>query len=166
MRRYPYFKPETDDNGFAPSPLSMTVERVCRFEEVDVLGVAWHGRYASYFEDARLALGEKYGFGYEALHAQGVITPVKQFHVEYLLPLLFNRKYLVTADMHWTRAARMNITYCIRDAEGALCTTGYTVQLFLTLEKEVCMAQPEFFAGFCERWRQGMFEGIREGARD
>lgn len=155
VRRYPYFKPETDDGGHVPPPLSVTVTRRARFEEVDPLSVVWHGRYASYFEDARLALGEKFGLGYEAVYDLGFITPIKQFHVDYALPLLFNRNYAITAAMHWTRAARINIVYSIADMNGKVCTTGYSVQLFLTLEKEVCMGQPDFYMNFCERWQRG-----------
>lgn len=158
VKRFPYFRPECDEAGVVPPPLSISVERVARFEEVDPLGVVWHGRYASYFEDARLFLGEKLGMGYETVYDFGFITPVKQFHVDYALPLLFNRKYLITADMHWTRAARINIAYRIFDADGKVCTTGYSVQLFCTLEKEVCLAQPDFFMNFCERWQQGHFD--------
>ena len=58
--RKPYFPSRKRD----PSPLRVTVERRVRFEETDPLAIVWHGRYASYFEDARSAAGEKYGIGY------------------------------------------------------------------------------------------------------
>ena len=38
-----------------PPPLGIRVERKVRFEETDPLGIVWHGRYASFFEDARTA---------------------------------------------------------------------------------------------------------------
>ena len=58
--RKPYF-PSVKGS---PPPLRIRVERKVRFEETDPLGIVWHGRYASFFEDARTAAGEKYGFGY------------------------------------------------------------------------------------------------------
>lgn len=87
---------------------------MCRFEEIDLLGVVWHGRYASYFEDARFALGEKYGIGYETVRAYGFVTPVKLFHVDYVRPLLFNQKCVITAAMHrWLRAFSGIILMCL-----------------------------------------------------
>jgi acyl-CoA thioester hydrolase len=56
----PYF-PHSDD---LIAPLKMTVKRRVRFEEVDALGIVWHGRYPGYFEDARTALGAAYDVGY------------------------------------------------------------------------------------------------------
>ena len=155
MKRYPYFKKEFLADGGAVPPLAVTVERVSRFDEVDMLGMVWHGRYASFFEDARVALGERFGMGYEALYGQGLITPIKQMHIDYRAPLVFNQRCRVTAELHWTEAARINIAYSIRDLENAVLTTGYTVQLFLTMSKEVCMAKPDCYAAFCERWKNG-----------
>ena len=31
-----------------------------RFNEVDALGIVWHGNYVKYFEDGREAFGEKF----------------------------------------------------------------------------------------------------------
>ena len=47
-RRRAYFAAVPD----APPPLRVDVGRKVRFEEVDSMGIVWHGHYASYFEDA------------------------------------------------------------------------------------------------------------------
>lgn len=52
--RKAYFRPVPG----APAPLCVTTQREVRFEEVDVMRIVWHGRYASYFEDGRVAPGE------------------------------------------------------------------------------------------------------------
>ena len=72
----PYFK--TDEGQ--PAPLPIRIRQKVRFEEVDSLGIVWHGRYASYFEDARVAFGEKYGIGYMDFYANGVVAPIKLTH--------------------------------------------------------------------------------------
>ncbi len=53
----PYFKILKD----APEPLRAVVKTVTRFEEIDSMGIAWHGRFASYFEDARMKYFESTG---------------------------------------------------------------------------------------------------------
>jgi len=57
-RNNPLYFPSTPD---APPPLVAQVNRKVRFEEVDTLGIVWHGRYPSYIEDGRTAFGEKFG---------------------------------------------------------------------------------------------------------
>ena len=155
-RKYPYFKPEkTADGGPPPAPLHYTVERAARFEEVDALGVVWHGRYPSYFEDARVAFGETYGISYYDFRDAGLIVPVKQMGVDYAKPLRFAQRCRVTAFLHWSEGARINFSYRITDMDGGLLTTGYTVQLFLDTELRVFMFKPGFYADFCARWQAG-----------
>ncbi len=153
MKRYPYFTSAPD----APAPLCFTVERVCRFDELDPLGVVWHGRYASYFEDARVALGAHYGIGYLDFKRHNLLAPIKQMFVDYQAPLRFDERCAISASLHWTEAARLNFSYVIRSREGEVLTTGYTVQLFLTPEGELYTARPDFYADFCERWKAGEF---------
>jgi acyl-CoA thioester hydrolase len=131
------------------------VRRVVRFEEVDVMGIVWHGRYASFFEDARVALGDRVGLGYMDYYKNGVMTPIKKMHVDYCLPLRFNEEFSVEAVMHWTEAARINMEFFIRNAAGEVSTTGYSVQLMLDPNGEVLLAPPLFHQQLMERWRAG-----------
>ncbi|MCC8194261.1 MAG: acyl-CoA thioesterase [Deltaproteobacteria bacterium] len=155
-RNYPYFKPETAANGDpAPPPLSWTVERTARFEEVDAINVVWHGRYPSYFEDARVGFGQAYGCTYYDFRDAGLVVPVKQMGIDYRGPLRFGQQCRITATLHWSAGARINFSYRIKAMDGEVLTTGYTVQVFLDAEGKVFMFKPEFFAAFCARWEAG-----------
>ncbi|MGE4544464.1 MAG: acyl-CoA thioesterase [Pedobacter sp.] len=146
--RKPYFP---DKKG--PSPLSFTVERRVRFEEVDPLGIVWHGRYASYFEDARVAHGDHFGIGYLDFYKYGITTPIKQFHVDYAQPLIYGETYAIEARLHWTEAARLNYEFFITNATGDLLTRGYSVQLMVDEHRELLVFPPEFYVEFLESWR-------------
>lgn len=147
----PYFKTAPD----APRPLRCQVRRTVRFEEVDPLGIVWHGCYPSYFEDARVALGDRYGVGYLDFHRENILTPIKQMQVDYVLPLRFGDACTITAILHWTEAARINFEFEIRNPAGDLATTGCTVQLFLNRDGDVLMYPPAFYLEFRERWARG-----------
>lgn len=147
----PYFKANPD----SPAPLRIVTTRTVRFEEVDPLGIAWHGRYPSYFEDARVALGNSYAFGYLDLHAQGIVTPIKQLHIDYLKPLKFGETFTVDAMLHWTEAARLNMEYIIRNQDGEVTTTAYSVQMLVDLEGELLIVQPDYCREFFDRWKNG-----------
>jgi acyl-CoA thioester hydrolase len=150
-RRHSYF-PEVPD---APPPLRATVERVVRFEEVDPLRIVWHGRFVSYMEDARVALGERYGIGYMDFYDRGVATPLKQVHCDFVKPLRFRERFTVEGILHWTEAARLNYEFVIRNAAGETAATGYSVQMMLDRDFQVLLSPPEFFVDFCARWRRG-----------
>jgi len=149
--RKPYFPPV---NG-APAALRLTVQRRVRFEEVDSMGVVWHGCYPSYFEDARVALGHRYGIGYSDFIRERIPVPVRQMQIDYLGPLRFEEDLEITAILHWSDAARINIEYEIHNAHGQLVCAGCTVQMMLDRDLNVLLTPPLFFAEFLQKWKQG-----------
>jgi len=149
--RKPYFRNSSSD----PQPLRSKVERLVRFEEVDPLAIVWHGRYPSYFEDARVQLGDQYGLGYMDLYQHGILAPIKQMHVDYQLPLRFGETFSIEAILHWSDAVRLNHEFVLRNAAGEITTTGYTVQLLMDKEENVLMLPPAFYEQFRQRWQAG-----------
>jgi acyl-CoA thioester hydrolase len=138
-----------------PEPLRCTVERVVRFEEVDPLGIVWHGRYPSFFEDARVTLGEKYGIGYLDFYNREVLAPIRKMHVDYFRPLNFAQRFFIEGILHYSEAARLNFEFVLRNERGEVTSTGYTVQMMMDAKHNVLLAQPDFYLDFLVRWREG-----------
>ena len=157
LRRYPYFEMRRSPGGDVPEPLRICVERRVRFEEVDAMGIVWHGRYPSYFEDARVALGIRLGIGYDTLVRERVPAPIKQLFIEHFAPLRFGQFCRIDAALHWSEAARMNMAYAIRTLDGILCASGYSVQLFTDADGELLLEPPGFYREFLRAWRGGEF---------
>jgi len=141
----------------SPAPLFASAARRARFEEVDALGIVWHGRYPSYFEDARVAFGEKYGLKYLDMFRNGFIAPIVQMHIDYHSPLQLDDPFTVSVWMHWTDSVRLNSRYEITGEEGLLVASGWTVQMLMNLEREVLVAWPEYMEEFRRRWKEGKF---------
>ncbi|MFO7816352.1 MAG: acyl-CoA thioesterase [Thermodesulfobacteriota bacterium] len=139
----------------APPPLTARISRTVRFEEVDCLGIVWHGRYPSYFEDARVAVGDKYGVGYKDFHRHNVLAPIKKMHVDYSLPLRFQEEFRVQAGMVWSEAARINHEFAVFNKNEDLVACGYSVQMFVDPSGEYMLTIPDFYARFCARWKAG-----------
>jgi acyl-CoA thioester hydrolase len=139
----------------APAPLCLTVKRRVRFEEVDSMGIVWHGCYPSYFEDGRVALGRRYGISYSDFIHEQIPVPVRQMQIDYYRPLRFDEEFEVKTILHWSDAARINFEYEICTAQTQLVCTGCTVQLMLGQNLEVLLSPPPFFAAFLARWKQG-----------
>ncbi|MCG8634582.1 MAG: acyl-CoA thioesterase [Desulfobacterales bacterium] len=150
--RKPYFKTAPND----PPPLTGTVKREIRFQEVDMLTIAWHGHYTSYFEDVRVAMGHRYNIGYMDFYNNGILAPVKTVHVDFIRPLRFQDEISIEGRLHYSDAARLNSEYIIRNAENRVAATGYVIQMMLNTDYELFLTQPPFLREFCDRWKAGM----------
>ena len=147
----PYFQPVPN----APAPLHTTINRQVRFEEVDSIGIVWHGRYPGYFEEGRVALGNRYGVSYSDFIRKKLPVPIRQLGVDYFEPLFFEDEIEIEAILHWTEAAKINYEYIIRRDETVVCT-GYTVQLMLDESFELLLSPPPFYVDFMEKWKKGL----------
>ena len=147
----PYFHVEEG----APAPLRIELSRKVRFEEVDPLGIVWHGRYPGFFEDARVALGDRYGIGYMDFYRNGVAAPIRKLHIDYFRPLRFQETFTIEGVIHWTEAARLNMEFTLRNDAREVTTTGYSVQMMLDAERNFLLVLPPFYRDFMERWRKG-----------
>jgi acyl-CoA thioester hydrolase len=131
--------------------LTASKEIEIRFSEVDSMGIVWHGNYALYFEDARETFGEKYGFGYLDIYANGYYTPLVDLHFSYKKPLKYGRKARVDISFRNTEAAKIIFDYKIFDAEdGSLIATGSSVQVFLDKQHQLVWTNPTFY----EEWKR------------
>ena len=128
--------------GSDPLPLVATRERRVRFEEVDLLGMVWHGRYPSYFEDGRIYFGDKHGLTYQSFMDNKTVAPVVQMHFDYKAPLRFDQVMQIETRLHWSGAARLNFSYTIKNSKGVVNATGYTIQLLTDTEGTVLLVAP------------------------
>jgi acyl-CoA thioester hydrolase len=143
-------------------PLIVATERTVRFEEVDQLGVVWHGRYVSYLEDGREAFGERFGLKYSDMPNNGFLAPIVQMHIEYHYPLLYKETFTIITALHWSRAARLNFSYQLRNKQQNIVATGYTVQIFMDFDKQPLIIQPAYMDEFYARWKSLL--ALQEGA--
>ena len=149
----PYFKKNAAD----PMPLKGIVKRQIRFEEVDMLRIAWHRHYTSFFEDARIQLGNQYKIGYMDLYSHGILAPIKTMHVDFINPLRFMEEITIEGILHYSEASRINTEYIIRDKEGKVTATGYVVQMMLNTDYELLLIQPDYYKEFCNKWKADKF---------
>lgn len=138
-----------------PPPLRDRIKRVIRFEEVDSVGIVWHGRYPSFFEEGRVALGHKYGVSYSDFIRLRYPVPIRQLSVDYFEPLFFEDEIEIETILHWSEAAKINFEFLIHKGDNVVCA-GHTVQLMLDGNLELLLAPPEFYMEFMEKWKKGL----------
>jgi acyl-CoA thioester hydrolase len=148
-----YFKRNPQD----PAPLVVGIDRRVRFEEVDALGMVWHGRYPSYFEDGRIAFGDRYGLAYLSFMRHKVMAPIAQMHLDYKSPLRFDQIIRIETSLHWNESLRLDFSYTVTNPEGQIAAVGYTVQVLTDINGTVLFVPPEWIQDFREKWRTGQF---------
>ena len=135
----------------ASTLVSQTSVKV-RFNEVDSLGIAWHGHYVKYFEDGREAFGAEHGLGYLDVYQNGLVTPIVSLTCHYKKPLSYGDSILVETTFVDSPAAKIHFTYKIYQKErGELIAEGSTTQVFLEAEsRNLLLSTPVFF----EDWKK------------
>lgn len=139
----------------ASNPAFTVVNRTLtkvRFNEVDSLGITWHGHYVRYFEDGREAFGAEHGLGYLDYYRHGLATPIVSLHCDYKRPLRYGDTALIETRFVDHPAAKVHFEYRILNADtNELVASGTTVQVFLDVEsRELLLNTPDFF----ENWKQ------------
>lgn len=124
-------------------PPRAEVEIQVPFHDIDMLGIAWHGHYAKYFEIARCALLDSIDYGYMTMQESGYIWPIIDLQVRYIAALSFEQTILVSAELI-EYEYRLKIKYKIVDAVSKQrIAKGQTIQVAVDSKtKEMCYASP------------------------
>lgn len=147
-----------------PAPTTPYLEQSARvrvrFQEVDALHVVWHGHYISYFEDARAALGERFGISYRDLFDAQVMAPVVHVSCDYCKPARFGDELGVNAKLLIQPSAKLEFLYDVQHADtGETLAYGRTVQVFTDLQGELLLVQPAVLRRVIERFKADMRGG-------
>ena len=125
-----------------------------RFSEIDSMQVVWHGEYVRYFEDGREEFGRQFvGLGYADIAASGTLAPVVDASLQYKKPLRMNDTAVIETRYIDSDAAKICFEYTIRrESDGEVVATGSTMQVFVDMDYELQLFQPEFFQKWRSRW--------------
>lgn len=126
-----------------------------RFSEVDSMKVVWHGSYPLYLEDAREHFGKEYGLGYDDYISNHVYAPIVEMTIKYKRPLVYGMNARVEIVYKPTEAAKVVFDYEIySEDDGQLMATAHTVQVFMDMDYQLVLQNPEFYENWKQRWHQ------------
>ena len=133
------------------------------FSEVDPMGIVWFGRYSSFFEEASAVLRDVCGLSHAAFFSAKVQPPIVKYEVEYLHSSRLDEVLTVTACLHGTEAARLNMSFQIYGKDGQLRVAARTVQVFMDMQTQsVCMVPPPIWRDCLARWKKGAFACLQD----
>lgn len=138
--------------------LTTTHQISVRFNEVDSLGIVWHGHYIAYFEEAREAFGKQFGISYLDIKKQGYDVPIVKTATEHLLSLKYGDVLTVETTFKDSRAAKMIFSYIIKNTQGKIVCKGETTQVFTSINNgELALSNPEFYKNW--KLKHGLLDG-------
>lgn len=126
--------------------LVSTTEVKIRFNEVDPLGIVWHGHYIRFFEDGREAFGAQHGLAYMDIYRQGYVAPVVKIECDYKKSLEYGDVIMVETTYVDSPAAKIIFNYKILlQPANELIAEGRSVQVFLdNNRRQLQLVAPDF----------------------
>jgi acyl-CoA thioester hydrolase len=120
-----------------------------RFSEVDSMQIVWHGHYVKYMEEGREDFGRKFGINYMSIKANGYMAPVVKLNCDYKKTLSYDDNVIVETRYIDSDAAKIIYSYKIfRASDKELVATGESVQVFLSMNRELVLTIPPFFGAW------------------
>jgi len=126
--------------------LSDKTEVTVRFSEVDAMGIVWHGNFVKYMEDGRESFGRRFGLGYYDLYEQGLQVPIVKLDIDYKLQVKYGGQIVIETTWMNCDAAKILFKYRIlRKDDGAVLMKAQTIQVFLNMQGELELTNPEYY---------------------
>lgn len=110
-------------------------EHKIQYYETDQMKIVHHSNYIRWFEEARCALLDAVGCGYETVEQRGIVSPVLGVSAEYKSMARFGETVVIDASVSLYNGFRFNITYtvCDRESRDVRCI-GETRHCFLSAD--------------------------------
>ncbi len=122
-----------------------------RFNEVDSMGILWHGNYIKLFEDGRESWGLEYGLHYLEVYENETYTPIVHSSINHKGMLRYGDTAIIETEFINSPAAKIIYQYRIfNKSNNELVATGKTIQVFTNLDQQLLLNNPEYFI----KWKQ------------
>ncbi len=136
--------------------LKSQVEHTISFNEVDMMGVVWHGHYFRFFEMAREAFARAHGIDVDALIEATLGAPIVKASLKFKAPARYGDALVIEAKHRIQREPKFVIDYrVVHKSSGRLLAVGQTTQIFTGPDGEVFYFPPPLLEKFWKTWGGG-----------
>ena len=122
-----------------------TTQLRVRYGETDQMGYCYYGNYAQYFEVGRVEAMRKIGMSYRELEEKGIMLPVSEFHVKYILPAMYDDLLTIETKISSLKGARITFDYIITNEAGKTISTASTTLVFVSKVTMRPVGAPDHF---------------------
>jgi acyl-CoA thioester hydrolase len=114
-----------------------------RYAETDQMGYCYYGNYAQYLELGRVEALRSLGFRYKDLEDKGIMLPVLDFQIKYLLPAKYDDLLTVKTQITEISGTRIYFNYEIVNEENKQIAIASTTLVFVSKENMRPVKAPE-----------------------
>ena len=107
-----------------------------RYSDTDQMGYVYYGRYASYYEVARVELFRSLGFSYKNLEEEGIGMPVINMDTKYLLPIKYDEEIIIKTRIEELQSSKIIFYYDIFNKKNNLANSAKTTLTFINLSSK------------------------------
>ena len=107
-----------------------------RYADTDQMGYVYYGRYANFYEIARVELFRKLGFSYKDLEDKGVGMPVIEMNSKFLLPVRYDEEILIITHIKEIPKSKITFTYTLFNSDCLVVNEAKTVLTFIDLKRK------------------------------
>lgn len=113
-------------------------EHKIQYYETDQMKIVHHSNYIRWFEEARCAVLDAVGCGYDTVEVRGIVSPVLGVTAEYKSMSRFGETVVIDVSVSMYNGFRFNIAYTVRDKEnGEVRCIGETQHCFLNTDGRI-----------------------------
>jgi acyl-CoA thioester hydrolase len=119
------------------------IELRVRYSDTDKMGYLYYGRYANFYEVARVELFRSLGFSYRTLENEGVGMPVINMNSKFIHPLKYDELVSVKTYIKEKPSSVITFEYEIFNENKVLANIGKTQLTFINLKKNKVVRLPK-----------------------
>ncbi len=90
---------------------NFTFQLRVRYSETDQMSYVYYGKYAEYFEVARVEALRQKGFTYAKLEQQGVLFPVAEYQVKFFKPAFYDQLLTIYTQVEQLSDYRLSFNH-------------------------------------------------------
>jgi acyl-CoA thioester hydrolase len=114
-----------------------------RYSDTDQMGYVYYGKYANFYEIARVELFRKLGFSYSQLEKKGVGMPVIEMKSKYLMPAKYDEIININIQIKEKPSAKILFHYKLYNEKNNLINTASTLLTFINLQSKKAIRTPK-----------------------
>ena len=114
-----------------------------RYSDTDQMGYVYYGKYANFYEIARVELFRKLGFSYSQLENKGIGMPVIEMKSKYLMPAKYDEIIKINIQIREIPSAKILFHYRLYNKKNNLINTASTLLTFIDLQTKKAVRTPK-----------------------
>ena len=114
-----------------------------RYSETDKMGYCYYGNYASFLEIGRVESLRSLGISYKSLEDNGIMLPVSEFQIKYILPAYYDDMLLIETKISAIKGVRIYFDYLIYNDNQKLVASAMTSLVFIDSITKKPVAPPK-----------------------